>query len=348
VDITTDTHQPGAPVPVALTPTRTTVGTTKVEQDLLSRLGGTPWAGPDPTGATLKAARRRYGALRLAAGYTSTGDTRWLTVDNAKFKKAVKNAKRNGPAKFAGVTLHAARGAARVWATLDAVEKAALATALDHTVESVERVLRLTVCPHSTPECVKGCVVEMSHRGTSTDVEKTRLLRTLFWMLHPAEAFELTHHKLGALADRYRSDKVRWRVNIADDIRHELVAPGLFTLGIPAYAYTKHPISQRPERLGMRVVYSATERWSDADIVNACTAGHTVAVVFDTGKNKPLPATWHGVPVVDGDETDDLHQHPYGAIVGLRVKGPTTALRRDLIDAGFARPASPGPLRLAA
>jgi hypothetical protein len=85
-------------------------------------------------------------------------------------------------------------------------------------------------------------------------------------------------------------------------------------------------------------VYSANERWSDADIVDTCALGHRVAVVFDVPKGG-LPTTWNGVPVLNGDKTDDLWEHKPGHIVGLAVKGHLIETRRTMAERGFARAA---------
>jgi hypothetical protein len=56
-----------------------------------------------------------------------------------------------------------------------------------------------------------------------------------------------------------------------------------------------------------------------------------VAVVFGVKKGKPLPETWNGRPVIDGDDTDLRFLDPKGVIVGLRAKG---AGRKDYAN-GF-------------
>ena len=64
-------------------------------------------------------------------------------------------------------------------------------------------------------------------------------------------------------------------------------------------------------------------------------------MVFDVGRHGPLPSSWRGVKVVDGNLTDDLWAHPYGVIVGLNPKGPTNAALERLAASGFARPVDP-------
>lgn len=304
------------------------------ERLILDNLGGTPWSGPVPEGVGLAAARKRLKGLRAAAGFKPSSTGRWLTTDTAKFKKGVK---RGDAEVFAGVTLHAARGAADVWHSLDDEVRCAVAHALGKSVDQVTQALRPTVCPHATPECTNGCVVGQSQLSGLGRTHITRLLRQLLAMFYPADFFELTWNELEKLAAKHGAANVRWRTNIGDDIRWELLAPGLLKTEIPAYAYTKHPAYKRPNTGPIRIVYSATERWTNREIVRTCMAGRTVAVVFDLPRKAELPATWHGIEVVDGDVSDDLTAVPDGVIVGLRTKGPTVRIRRRLAESGFAR-----------
>ena len=54
---------------------------------------------------------------------------------------------------------------------------------------------------------------------------------------------------------------------------------------------------------------------------DAIAAGHNVAVVFDCKKSDPLPATWQGVPVIDGRTHDFRFTDPAGIVVGLSALG---------------------------
>ena len=53
-------------------------------------------------------------------------------------------------------------------------------------------------------------------------------------------------------------------------------------------------------------------------------------MVFSTNKGEDLPATWLGIPVLDGTVTDDRTTDKAGHIVGLRALG---GARRD--SSGF-------------
>ena len=52
---------------------------------------------------------------------------------------------------------------------------------------------------------------------------------------------------------------------------------------------------------------------------------------------QPLPGTWEGFEVIDGNSTDDRTQDPPGTVIGLTLKARTIAARRAAIESGFAQ-----------
>lgn len=67
------------------------------------------------------------------------------------------------------------------------------------------------------------------------------------------------------------------------------------------------------------VTLSSTGR-NDAQCRAYLAAGGTVAAVFAVRKGEPLPATWHGHPVVSGDEHDCTFLQQPGTVLGLAFK----------------------------
>jgi hypothetical protein len=305
---------------------------TPAEAHILKALGGRRWTIKRLTPAAVKEAESTWGDLRAAAGFACSGG--WLTtnVTNPKFGKA--------GLPTIGVTIHAATNALPVWKGLTEDERKAFASALRLEVSEVTAGLLRTVCPRSTAGCTGACVVAHSVNGRNIRSQRARLARHLLLMFRPAEAFTLTAHELENRRREFGRRGARWRVNVSDDLRLELLAPGLFSAAPRAYTYTKFSPVERLGRSDFRIVYSASERTTDADIIKWCADGHRVAVVFDVKRGCPLPATWNGITVVDGDLTDDLWVHPAGSVVGLRAKG-TLAARSMMRARGFARPAVP-------
>jgi len=301
-----------------------------VERGILERLGGQAWKAELLTDEAVKAAWSRWNALRAAVGFT-TRNSGWVTTSktNPKMGKSA--------LPTIGVTIHAARRADEVWTALPASMQADLAAALDVSVAEVDRVVRRTVCPRSTAGCRAVCVTAFSANASFDTADLTRLNRTLLSLLRPADAFALTGRHLQRLHTKHGAD-CRWRVNVSDDVRWELVAPGLFDLGVAGYAYTKWAPAERAGFDGFSVVYSATEKMSDADIFGLVNGGHRVAVVLDVPRKK-VPDIWRGLTVADGDKTDDLFEHETGVVVGLAAKGTRKEVINAMRTSGFARSA---------
>lgn len=67
--------------------------------------------------------------------------------------------------------------------------------------------------------------------------------------------------------------------------------------------------------------------------IEKVASGQNVAVVVNIKKNKPLPKTWHGLPVLDGDPTDNRYLDGKGFWIFLRAKN--TIKGKDSRDKNF-------------
>lgn len=310
-----------------------------IEAHILKQLGGRRWTTKRYTPTNVADATMRWKAVRSAVGFTTSGG--WMTTD----KTSPKLVKSGVPSL--GITIHSAQSAKTAWMSVGVETQQALAAALDTPHDELSWLVTRSVCPMATKGCICGCVTGQSPNALLPRSQVARLARHLFLLAQPAEAFALTGRHLEKARDRYGRRGARWRVNVSDDLRIERLAPGLFSLAPRPYSYTKWTPEQRPGRPDFRVVYSGSERTSDQQVIDWCAAGHRVALVLDVAKSKPLPATWNGVPVVDGDKTDDLWKHPEGVIVGLRAKGRLN-VRAQMRELGFTKPAEPCSTQLLA
>jgi hypothetical protein len=174
--------------------------------------------------------------------------------------------------------------------------------------------LRVNVCPKSTPQCRRGCL-NTAGRGLYDKVQEGRRLRTAFLFLYP-------QHFLRLLDDELRRARFS-RLNVFSNIRWEKVAPWLFDRHKECqfYDYTK-----RDEQLGdmpanYHLTFSASERTTEEDVAEMVGRGVNVTVVMSPTRGKPLPATFAGCTVLDGDVHDQRWEDPVGVVVGLRAKG---------------------------
>jgi hypothetical protein len=173
----------------------------------------------------------------------------------------------------------------------------------------------------SDAHCRQTCVVHESMRAQYENVKRARNARTDFLTTHPDLFLGLLLDRLQWAHDRHGILDIRPNAN--SDVAWERIAPDLFALIATwdgrAYDYTK-----RIDRVGFlaenyRTTFSVT-RFTRPDTVQRITGrGDTVTAVFPSVA--PLPATWRGLPVVDGDVTDDRFSDPAGSVVGLLGKG---------------------------
>ena len=176
------------------------------------------------------------------------------------------------------------------------------------------------VCRYSSPGCREVCLATAGN-GRYDTVTRARQYRTALLGDHPALFLRIVAHEVRKLVAKH--GEVRFRFNILSDLPVEHFCPELLKLeGVKAYDYTKYPSDRRTPSANYRLVGSVHERHTDNDIRGMVNDYGSAAVVFDTLRDKPLPATYASVTVVDGDKSDDRTMASEGGvIIGLRAKG---------------------------
>lgn len=172
------------------------------------------------------------------------------------------------------------------------------------------------VCVASTRECRRHCVAH-SGKGSLSSVIRGRAWKTDA-LLSDSVAFIIC---LVAEIDAAVSihGEIAVRLNAFSDLLWELLAPWLFDRygdAVVFYDYTKREGRDVPP--SYHLTLSASERTSEADVSGW---SENAAVIFDVQRGRPLPATYAGRPVIDGDLSDFRPGDPEGVIVGLRAKG---------------------------
>jgi hypothetical protein len=69
-----------------------------------------------------------------------------------------------------------------------------------------------------------------------------------------------------------------------------------------------------------QLTFSAADG-NDNDVTKAIQQGYNIATVFGIKKTLPMPETYMGRPVFNGDESDLRFLDPKGVVVGLYAKG---------------------------
>ena len=210
------------------------------------------------------------------------------------------------------------------------------------------------ICSYSSDGCRAGCLAE-SGRGGFDVVKKGRLNKTNFFFAD-RNLFLLTLYKnihsamrssanVGQGSERFKlDDKVQraFRLNGTSDLpwwlyfdKYTDVAEFKITetnpLGfmgalkreypdIKFYDYTKNPKwAERFLGTDYHVTLSRSED-NEKECIDFIKKGGTCAIVFMLDRDDDLPATYRGIPVIDGDETDARFLDPKGVWVGLRWK----------------------------
>ena len=105
-------------------------------------------------------------------------------------------------------------------------------------------------------------------------------------------------------------------------VRNEKLFRNIFSAfaEVQFYDYTKVLGRKVAAIENYHLTFSAADG-NDADVVKAIQQGYNVATVFGIKKTLPMPETYVGLPVFNGDESDLRFLDPKGVVVGLYAKG---------------------------
>ena len=193
-------------------------------------------------------------------------------------------------------------------------------------------------CPKRTAGCTAACLNTagrggMFKRGESTNViqearkRKTRLFfenRTEFMRLLVAD-IELAikqSKRLGLIPVFRLNGTSDLSFEKYEVVRNEKLFRNIFSAfaEVQFYDYTKVLGRKVTAIENYHLTFSAADG-NDADVVKAIQQGYNVATVFGIKKTLPMPETYVGLPVFNGDESDLRFLDPKGVVVGLYAKG---------------------------
>ena len=193
-------------------------------------------------------------------------------------------------------------------------------------------------CPKATEGCKAACLNTagrggMFKKGETTNViQKARIRKTQLFFDNRDEFFaQLVADILLALKQSAKLGLTPvFRLNGTSDLSFEkypvkmdnIVYTNIFEAfpQLQFYDYTK--ILGR-KVLGIpnyHLTFSAADG-NDADVLAAIQQGYNVATVFGIKKTEPMPETYNGRTVFNGDESDLRFLDPKGVVVGLYAKG---------------------------
>lgn len=186
------------------------------------------------------------------------------------------------------------------------------------------------MCSNASDGCGTVCLFgsghgqrHMMHNGLHP-VWIARIVRTILWMEYRDQfkkrlvkeiaAHERKAHRMGAIP--------AFRGNIMTDIKWETLYPEMFQMfpDVVFYDYAKDPNRDVSHIPNYSLTFSRSER-NDMFTDMMFDKGMNVTVVVRVKKGQPLPTTFRGRKMIDGDLHDFRPADPAGVWVGLRPKG---------------------------
>lgn len=222
-------------------------------------------------------------------------------------------------------------------------------TGILYLAPSMESGMGVDLCPMASEECRNACLYSAGMAGVFPSVKAARVEKTKRYLTNPkafVEDLALDIKRLCVEA-KNRGMKPAVRINGTSDQPKLALQLAKRFPEVQFYDYTKIP---RPWTRALPN-YHLTFSHSGENLgkcMDALQHGVNVAVVF----SGPLPAYWHGYPVVDGDKSDLRFLDPVKVVVGLKAKGDarkltTRWLRADWGGSMKQKPSLKNKLRLA-
>jgi hypothetical protein len=204
-------------------------------------------------------------------------------------------------------------------------------------------------CPKRTAGCTSACLNTagrggMFKKGENTNmIQQARIRKTKMFFENRQEfmAQLVKDIELGIKQSAKKDLIPVFRLNGTSDLsfeKYEVVRNGKLYRNIFSafadvvfYDYTKvlgRKVSDIPN---YSLTFSAADG-NDNDVMKAIAQGYNIATVFGLKKTEPMPETYLGLPVFNGDESDLRFLDPKGVIVGLYAKGKA---KKD--ESGFVK-----------
>lgn len=193
-------------------------------------------------------------------------------------------------------------------------------------------------CPKATVGCTAACLNTAGRGGmfkkgeTTNAIQKARIRKTkMFFENRQQFMVDLVKDIELGIKQAAKKDLIPvFRLNGTSDLsfeKYEVVRNGVLYRNIFAafpetqfYDYTKILGRKVKDIKNYQLTFSAADG-NDLDVIRAINEGYNIATVFGIKKTEPMPETYNGLPVFNGDESDLRFLDPKGVVVGLYAKG---------------------------
>lgn len=184
----------------------------------------------------------------------------------------------------------------------------------------------VNMCPFASPECIALCL-NTAGRGVFSNVQLSRIKKTEFFRDQREQFYIQLGNELLKIHDQAikHNKNIAIRLNGTSDIDHLALLlryTGInfldeFYSDLIFYDYTKNINHvKKYKNSNYHLTFSRSE-CNDQQVEQAINLGANIAVVF----RNELPATYKGLPVINGDLSDLRVNDPKNCIVGLVAKG---------------------------
>ena len=193
-------------------------------------------------------------------------------------------------------------------------------------------------CPKRTAGCTSACLNTAGRGGmfkkgeTTNTIQKARIRKTKMFFENRAEFMaDLVKDIELAIKQSEKKGLIPvFRLNGTSDLsfeKYEVIRNGKLYRNIFSafadnifYDYTKILGRKIADIPNYSLTFSAADG-NDNDVAKAITQGYNIATVFGIKKTLPMPDSYLGLPVFNGDESDLRFLDPKQVIVGLYAKG---------------------------
>lgn len=171
------------------------------------------------------------------------------------------------------------------------------------------------ICPGSTPECRKYCLVNSGH-GMRKSVIKSRIDKTNLFLNNPDKFMYILKLEMKKFINKAKRNNKQpvFRLNLTSDIDYTNLITEFSD--VQFYDYTRVYNRIYIDKFKLPNYYMLYSHNNDALSKTILEAGHNVSMIF----NNELPMTWNGFDVIDGDKDDLRFLENPGCVVGLKLK----------------------------
>jgi hypothetical protein len=184
----------------------------------------------------------------------------------------------------------------------------------------------VNMCPFASPECIALCL-NTAGRGVFSNVQLSRIKKTELFRDQREQFYIQLGNELLKIHDQAikQNKNIAIRLNGTSDIDHLgllLRYTGInfldeFYSDLIFYDYTKNINHVKKYKNSRYHLTFSRSECNDQQVEQAINLGANIAVVF----RNQLPATYKGLPVINGDLTDLRINDPKNCVVGLVAKG---------------------------